>query len=172
MDKADSVADCKVKGWVEMRGVSPIVAVIVMVALAVTMGVMVSIWMTGWVSTQKGSEEFGCAARTRYLIESAKYTQSDSGLRFRLTNMGEEGLYGFDIMLFNGTNSETFAYNSPNITLSENISQSNKLEREESVYVVVNLSGGRNMGATLTEVRVKNMACGAVTAIADYVRQA
>lgn len=154
-----------------MKGISPIVAVVILMALAVTIGIMVSIWMTGWVSTQRESEEFGCAGRTRYIIESAKYTQSDTGLRFRLTNKGGEGIYGFDLMLFNGTDSETLAYNSPNITLSDNISASNKLGREESVYVEVNLSGGKGMGTTLTELRVKNKACEAVSAVSDYVRQ-
>jgi len=154
-----------------MRGISPIVAVVVLLALAITIGVIVSIWITNWVSTQRESEEFGCATRTRYIIESAKYIQSDSILRFRITNKGDEGIYGFGVILYNKTMAETFAYNAPNVTLSANISETNKLAREESVYMSINISGGRNMGLTLTQVKVKNRACGAVTAPADFIRQ-
>lgn len=154
-----------------MKGISPIVAVVVLLALAVTIGVIVSIWITSWVSTQRESEEFGCAARTRYIIEGAKYTRSETFLRFRITNKGEEGIYGFGVILYNKTMVETFAYNAPNVTLSANISGTNKLAREESVYMSINISGGRNMGLTLTQVKVKNSACGAVIATADFIRQ-
>ena len=114
---------------------------------------------------------FGCAARTRYIIVGVKYTQADSVLRFKITNKGDEGIYGFGVILYNKTMIETFAYNAPNVTLSANISETNKLAREESVYMSINISGGHNMGLTLTQVKVKNSACGAVTATADFIRQ-
>ncbi len=154
-----------------MKGISPIVAVVILLALAVTIGVLVSIWVTSWISTQRESEEFGCAARTRYIMESTKYIQSESVLRFRITNKGDEGIYGFDVVLYNDTMTESFAHSSPNVTFSANISETNKLAREESVYMSINISGGRNMGTTLTQVKVKNGACGAITAIADFIKQ-
>jgi len=154
-----------------LKGISPVVAVVILMALVVTLGIMVSIWTTGWFSTQRSAQEFGCASRSRYIIENAKYYLSETTLKFRITNKGDEGLYEFAVSLYNGTMTENMITTAGNITLSEAITSTNKLGREESVYMAVNLSGGRNMGPTLTQVRVKNGACESISAIIDYIDQ-
>ena len=150
------------------KGISPIIAIVIMIAVAITTGVMLSTWVTQWVSHQTSDSSMACVIKTNYIIEAAKFNQSgDNYLVIKVTNQGSEGLYGFGIIIDN--TSEIFQFNSTDslITLSPNITSSNKLEREASAYVKLDLdtdASSRNLGATANEIRITNKACDSVSA--------
>ncbi|MBM3303835.1 MAG: hypothetical protein FJY76_01970 [Candidatus Aenigmarchaeota archaeon] len=152
------------------KGVSPVIATILLIAVAISVGIMVTTWITHWVVTQTSSQSIACAINTNYVIDTAEFNKStalNSTLLLKVTNRGSEGLYGFGVVLDNGTT--IMMLNSTSSLISQGgISSGNKLGREQPVYVAVNLTnttaGHTRLGCTLTEVKVTNDACPAVSA--------
>ena len=156
-------------------GLSPIVSVVLLIAVAVAVGIMVTTWITGWVSQQTSSTALACAINTNYVIDSAAVNQSSTNtLLIRLSNRGSLGLYGFGVVLDNGT--RVVQLNSSSSMIDQGgISTANKLGREQTTYLLVNMSNA-TLGypehlATLTEVRVTNDACNAVSAKTTSISQ-
>lgn len=151
------------------KGVSPIIATILLIAVAISVGIMVTTWITHWVVTQTSSESIACAINTNYVIDTAEFNKStalNNTLLLKVTNRGSEKIYGFGAILDNGT--VILMLNSSNSLISQGgISSSNKLGREQSVYLTVNLTntstGYPTLGRTLAEVKVTNDACPAVS---------
>ena len=152
-----------------MKGVSPVIATILLIAVAISVGIMVTTWITHWVVTQTSSESIACAINTNYVIDSAEFNKStalNATLLLKVTNRGSEKLYGFGVILDNGTS--ILMLNSTSSLIDQgSISIGNKLNRESSAYVKVNLTnttaGYTTMGTTLTEVKLTNDACPAVS---------
>lgn len=161
------------------KGVSPVVAVVLLIVVAISMGILVTTWVTHWISTQTSSSSISCAINTNYVIESAEFNETgDNILRLRLLNKGSQELYGFGAVLDNGTHiirmnstHPALGGNSTNNTLSE----ATALQREETVYFLVNLTnstlGYPALGATLEEVRVLNGACDAVSVKTNTIKK-
>jgi len=177
------------------KGVSPIIAVVILIAVAVSIGIMVTTWVTHWVTTQTGSDEIICAVDTNYVIDSAKFdsTTNINHILMKITNKGEEGLYGVGVVLDNGTNvvhinstglthnpNPEFGNTSLNLTVSPNISASNKLTQEQSAYVTVKMNNTNGsvtnywtigFAQTLTEIRLTNDACPSVSIKTNSITQ-
>lgn len=149
------------------KGVSPVIAVVIMIAVAITTGVMLSTWVTQWVNRQTGDTSMTCVIRTNYIIESAKFNSSGNNvLIIKVRNRGAEELYGFGVILDNTSDIYQFNSTDSRISLSPSITESNKLGREGVVYIKVNLNTAlyRALGASLSEIRVTNEACKSVSA--------
>ncbi len=150
------------------KGISPVIAIVIMIAVAIATGVMLSTWATQWVNRQTSDSSMACVIRTNYIIESANFNNSgDNYLIIKLTNQGAEGLYGFGVIIDNATDIYQFNSTDSRITLSPNITSTNKLAREGSVYIKLDLDAStyyRNVGATANEIRVTNNACDSVSA--------
>ena len=152
------------------KGVSPIIATILLIAVAISVGIMVTTWITHWVVTQTSSESIACAINTNYVIDSAEFNKStamNSTLLLKVTNKGNEKIYGFGAILDNGT--AIIMMNSSNSLIGQGgVSSSNPLKRESTAYVSINLTnttiGYTTMGSTLTEIKLTNDACAAVSA--------
>jgi flagellin-like protein len=148
-----------------VKGISPIVAVVLMIAVAISLGVLVTIWITSWVTTQTTSSGLACVVNTNYIIDSATYYNSSNELRIKVTNKGQEGLWGFGFALDNGTDVRQFNWS--NVYGQDGINQSNKLRSQQSLYLWVNSSSiaidGRAMtnefGLSLREIALTNEAC-------------
>ena len=151
------------------KGVSPVVAVVLLIAVAVTVGMLVTTWITSWVTEQTSKPSLTCAINTNYIIDSARFNYTGNEiLLIKITNEGSEELYAFGLILDNGTLIKQF--NTTQINASPNVTANNKLKQEQSTYLTLNLSnattsttGGPIFGRTLTEVRVTNNACTAVS---------
>ena len=161
----------------KLKGVSPVVSVVLMIAVAISVGILVTTWVTHWTQQQIGSQDISCAIHTNYVIDSVEWNKSgyNSSLLIKITNKGRYKLYDFGVVLDNGT--KILEFNS-SIVDQGGISSTNKLERERSVYLLVNLNdssrGYPAFGRTLTTsddvvVRVTNGACSAVAAETDSV---
>ena len=150
------------------KGLSPVVAVVLLIVASISMGIMVTTWVTHWISSQTGSESISCAINTNYLIEDAIFNKSGNNtLRIKLLNKGAQDLYGFGAVLDNGT--RIVRINSTNKYIDHmNISEFNPLKREQTMYLLVNLTnetlGYPWLGGTLEEVRIVNDACDTVSA--------
>ena len=154
---------------VSMKGVSPIISVILLIAVSISVGIMVTTWITHWVVTQTGSSSISCAIDTNYVIDSAEFNKStalNNSLLVKITNKGSQKIYGFGAILDNGT--AIVKLNSSDSLINQGgTSLTSKLDREQSAYIVINLTniilGYPQLGRTLTEVKVTNDACSAVS---------
>ena len=121
------------------KGISPVVASVILIAVSVSVGIMVSSWITHLID-QETSQDGLCALNTLYNIESAKFNISgDNTLWLKIKNEGEYELYGFGVVMDNGT--VIIIMNLTHSRLDQaNISSSNKLKRQYSMYLKVNLT--------------------------------
>jgi archaellum component FlaF (FlaF/FlaG flagellin family) len=152
-----------------MKGVSPVVAGVILISVAVVVGVMVSTWVTNWTSTQTSNTPT-CAVNTHYVIDSATFTSSTNETRVKITNRGSEGIYGFEMTVDNGTDILRFS----TITESFNTSVTSKLTQGNSIYLsaVVNGTFNKSICSLAKEIRVSNRGCPSVLIKTETITQA
>ena len=159
----------------ERKGISPIVAVVLLVAVAISLGMLVTSWITHMYYDISGGEG-ACAISTNYVIDSAEWNKTtksasyNSTLLLKITNKGKMKLYDFGVEILNGTRIEGFT---KDVVDQGGISSANKLDRERSAYLLVNLTNstfdypafGRSL-LTSDDVNIKvtNGACAAISA--------
>jgi len=147
------------------RGVSDIIAVVLMIAVAIAIGVFVTNFATKWVTEQTGEESMTCAIKTNYVIDDAKFNYSGkNNMLVTITNKGDEGLYGFGFVLNNITNIRTFNSSDPRIL--NQLTVTSALGREQSHILTLNLTNSTHLqlGKSATEIKITNDACVAVSA--------
>lgn len=156
------------------KGISPIISTVILIAVSITVGVVVATWVTHLIEEQTTSDKL-CAINTLYNIESARFNISGGNqLWLKVTNDGDEELYGFGVMMDNGTYILTM--NSTSARLNQgNISSTNELKRKQSAYLIVNLTNTTSdnvnyqaFGLSLTtsngaEITVTNEACTSIS---------
>lgn len=152
------------------KGVSPVVASVLLVAVAVSLGILVTTWLTHWTGVQMTTPGITCSINTIYDIDSAIFNESgDNWLLVKVTNKGPQNIWGFGAVLDNGTeilrlnSTDPIIYNWTNVNLTEDT----PLKREQSAYVKINLTNTTlnypTFGSTLKEVKILNDACPAVS---------
>lgn len=146
------------------KGISPIVATILMVAVAVAVGILITNWATSWVGREISRQDVQCATSTNYVIESARWNYSSSlnQLLLKVTNKNTQKLYNFSVTLDNITRVMTF--NSTNASLLNNVGEASAIKQEESIVLAVNLSMDPAFGSTLSRAVVLNEGCKAISA--------
>ncbi len=83
------------------KAISPVVAVVVLVGVAIMLGGLVSSWMSSFV--QETSRNEACSITTMYTITEASANGSSGELRVKLKNIGKDDLYNFSFEANNGT---------------------------------------------------------------------
>jgi flagellin-like protein len=83
------------------KGVSPVVAVVILVGLAVMIGGLVSSWLTSFVADSARQDT--CAITTTYTLTEPTYNPTSGELKVRLKNTGNNELYNFTFEADNGT---------------------------------------------------------------------
>lgn len=156
------------------KGISPVVAVVLLVAVAISLGMLVTSWVTHLYYDI--GETSACSIKTNYVIDSVAWNQTskstiyNSTLLIKITNKGDLNLYGFGVEMLNGTRIVNL---DPSLVDQGGISSTNKLEREHSVYLIVNLTNatlnypafGRSLlTSDEVEVKVTNDACDDISA--------
>ncbi|MBU0953546.1 MAG: hypothetical protein KKA90_03955 [Nanoarchaeota archaeon] len=149
------------------KGISPIIAAILLVAIAVVLGTLTASWLTNWAGIQINKNDISCSLNTNYLIESAifNHTNFNDSLQLRIVNKGSQDLYGFGVVLDNTTVIKQIPSASGLINAT-GLNITNPLKREQTFYLYIylgNTTFDKGIGATLTEVRVTNDACDAVS---------
>ncbi|MBL7160838.1 MAG: hypothetical protein ISS93_03245 [Candidatus Aenigmarchaeota archaeon] len=154
------------------KGISDVIAVVLMIAVAISIGVFVTTFATKWVQDQTSSASISCAIKTNYVVDSAKFNYSGMGrLLVKVTNKGDEGLHGFGFILDNITSIITF--NSSSSLITNQVTSASPLMREQSALVTLNLADPDNLYdilvKTIEVLKVTNNACDSVSASATSV---
>jgi len=149
-----------------MKGISPIIASVLLIGITVVVGVMLSSWITHWVGTRTQEASSACATSTNYKIDSATFSSATSNMTIILTNYGSVDLYGLSVQVMNLT--EVTVYNSTDarFRISPNITQSNPLKQQRSAVIIIDMAGSyhSNLGRTADRIKVLNSACPAFPA--------
>ncbi|MFH1445196.1 MAG: archaellin/type IV pilin N-terminal domain-containing protein [Nanoarchaeota archaeon] len=154
-----------------LKAISPLIAIIIMMGVAVSIGVLISNWVTQWTAEQMETTSSSCSLNTNFVIDSAVFKNSTSILTLKITNKNSRSLYGFSVQVVNASDILVFNASDGNVTFSPNITSSSKLLRGRSIFVKVNLTGYPTMGSSLTEVKVFNEACNAVSTKTEEITQ-
>ncbi len=93
------------------KGISPVVAVVILIGVAVMLGGLVSSWLSSFVNTN--SKQNACAITTMYTITEATVNTTSGKLRLKVKNVGKSGVYNFSIEANNGTVIEVLRATSP-----------------------------------------------------------
>ncbi len=83
------------------KAISPVIAVVVLVGVAIMLGGLISSWMSSFV--QESSRNNACSITTMYTITDATVNESTGELIVRLKNVGKDTLYNFSMEVDNGT---------------------------------------------------------------------
>lgn len=159
------------------KGISDIIAVVLMIAVAISIGVFVTTFATSWVQDQTDKPSMTCALQTNYIVEDAKFNYSGKdGMQLKITNKGDQTIHGFDFVVENVTKIVTFELGDPLIL--NQVTSGNPLKREESALVTINMTTCTNqtllycntssiyppLARSATKITVRNAACDAVSA--------
>lgn len=113
------------------KGISPVVAVVILIAIAVMIGGLVSSWMSSFVS--ENTDQDMCAINTLYSITDITVNDSNGEIKLRLKNTGKLAVYNFSIEAENGTTFEIIPATSPAANYS--------IGPGETQYVIANTTG-------------------------------
>ena len=83
------------------KALSPIVAVVVLVGVAILLGGFISSWLGGFI--KESSQQNTCTITTIYTMESATVNITSGELVVRLKNSGKSDLYNFSLEVENAT---------------------------------------------------------------------
>jgi flagellin-like protein len=83
------------------KGISPVIAVVILIAVAVTIGGVVSSWVNSLVT--ETAKQDTCSITTSYSISEARYNSSSGDIRIKIRNTGRDSLYNFTVEADNGT---------------------------------------------------------------------
>jgi archaellum component FlaF (FlaF/FlaG flagellin family) len=144
-----------------MKGMSPIIAAVLLIAISVAVGVLLSSWVTHWVSSRKSEASSACVTHTNYRIDSAKFDTSTNNLTLVITNLGIVDLYGFSIQVLNGTDVEIYNESDTRVRISPNVTQTNPLKEQRSAVIRISMYGSYHsgLGNTADQIKILNKAC-------------
>ena len=146
------------------KAISPIVATVLMIAVAITIGLLVINWSTSWTNQRLQDKGVQCAGTTNYVIDSARwnYSSSTNQLLLKITNKGTQKLWNFSVTLDNVT--RVMNFNSTNTSILYNVNETNAIKQEEAIVLGVNLTMDTTFGSSLSRVSVLNEGCKAISA--------
>ncbi len=139
-----------------MKGISPIIAVVILIGFTLTIGVLVSSWITQ-LSTQQTTESETTLSECKGLMYSfskldVTYTTSDHILTIKVTNIGTKDIYGFSVEVANST------YIAGDVPIVQNVLETDPLRPQGSAYIKADLTNYLEMGK-LEYVKVLNSVC-------------
>lgn len=83
------------------KGVSPVVAVVILIGIAVITSGILSSWITSFVS--ESSNQDTCSMKTMYTLSDVTYNATSGEIKLRVKNTGAARLYNFSVEADNGT---------------------------------------------------------------------
>ncbi len=114
------------------KGISPVVAVVVLIGVAVMLGGLVSSWISSFVIDS--SKQDACAITTMYTISDAEVNQTSGKLRVTVKNTGKSAVFNFSIEADNGTVIDVMPATSPSDTYSLDTGMTQYIETNISDY--------------------------------------
>jgi archaellum component FlaF (FlaF/FlaG flagellin family) len=149
-----------------MKGMSPVIAAVLLIGISIAVGVLISSWVTHWVSSRTQQASSACVTSTNYRIDSATFDSPTNNTTIVLTNLGSVGLYGFDVQVLNGTDVHVYNSTDPRVRISPNITETDPLKEQRSAVVIINMNGAYHsgLGSTVDQIKILNKACPAFSA--------
>ncbi len=83
------------------KGISPVVAVVILIGIAVMAGGLLSSWVSSFMSDS--AKQDTCPITTMYTISEATYNSTSGGLMVKVKNAGNDQIYNFTFEADNGT---------------------------------------------------------------------
>ena len=93
------------------KAVSPVIAVVLLIAITIAIGGVVSSWIRSFVD--EGTHTSTCAITTAYTVQEAHYNASDGMIKLKIKNNGKGDIYNFTVEADNGTLTESIPASSP-----------------------------------------------------------
>lgn len=138
----------------QLRGLSPVVATVVLVAAAIVIATMVVVWTSGYITQQTSqASTTGCGIQTSYSLENTVYEPSTGNLTAKLTNAGTRPVSNFsiDVELLNGTITTVVA---------ENPAQTANVTAGQSAFLSARTGWNTTTGSpTIKSFRIRNSNC-------------
>lgn len=134
------------------KGISPIVATIILIGVTILIGIMISTWVSQWLLTTVGNVPSTCPTNTLYQLSNAKYNKTTQIMTVMVTNKGSQVLYNFTIEV-NDTSSNL--YRNTSVVTSPSVSSSSPLTQEQSTILTANMTTTNS----IESVKVINGAC-------------
>ncbi len=141
-----------------MKGLSPLIAVMILLGVSITIGALLSGWITHWFHYKSG-ETNTCGFGVGYRIDSAEFNMTSYTLYVKVTNEEPSSIYGFGVILQNDTFSILINSSSWRMSFTPQISEDRPLEQGHSMYIILNLTGYEDLGMTLNKIIVVNSLC-------------
>ncbi|MEM5871878.1 MAG: archaellin/type IV pilin N-terminal domain-containing protein [Candidatus Aenigmatarchaeota archaeon] len=154
-----------------MKGISPVIASVILIGIAIAVGVMLSSWITHWVSSRTHETSSACVTSTNYKIDDAIFNENAKTLTLKITNLGGTDIYDFTIQIINGTNIETYNYTNQKLSISPNISKNNPLRQQRTAIIIIDISDSIDLVKTAESIKVINEACPAFSAETFEIRK-
>lgn len=155
-----------------MKGISPVIATVILLTLAVILSLIVTNWSTHFVQTKTG-EASVCVVKTSYNIEPV-YLKNSKILKVSIINTGSLSLYGFYIEIANDTYIKVYNSTSPDISITPILNKNSPLKEQESAIITLNISGIEGEYSKLVEsanyIKVLNKACPQYSASSSEIR--
>lgn len=120
-----------------LKGISPIIAIVVLIALVVTLAGLISSWLSGMIDDAAHSDT--CAINTMYTMSEATYSAGTGMVKVKVKNTGKLALYNFTIEADNMTFITIMPASSPDPSYHLNSGQTQYIMANASFYNITNI---------------------------------
>ena len=120
------------------KGLSPLIAVVILVGLAVTVSGLVSSWLGTFVTESTTSST--CVLNTIYTMSGTTYDTTTGQIKTKIKNAGTLSIYNFTFEADNGTDIATFPASAPSATVRITPGQSQYVKANASLYNITNIN--------------------------------
>lgn len=123
------------------KAISPIIAIVIIIAIVVTLGGLLSSWLSGFVSESTQTDM--CALNTMYTATEATHNETSGLIKLRVKNNGKYGIYNFSIEADNGTTIALIPATSPAPTYILGTGKTQYVQANSSGYNITNIDNIR-----------------------------
>lgn len=108
----------------EKKGLSPVIATVLLISLSLVLVSIVLIWMLGFVSEQlekQGKPIEQVCKDVSFEVDSSPYNSNDRSLKFQVLNTGNSNIWGLDVRFVSekASSRSSFSLQTPSGEVSE-----------------------------------------------------
>jgi flagellin-like protein len=142
------------------KAISPVVAVVILIGLAVMTGGLLSSWVSSFITDS--SRQDTCSISTMYSISDPTFDESSGEIKVKIKNTGNDAIYNFTFETDNGTDIVLIPASSPSPDLVVGSGRTQYVVSNSSYY---NMTGVETVtvltescpGYSPTAVKVENI---------------
>ena len=119
------------------KGLSPVIAVVILIGIAVITGGILSSWVTSFVTDT--ASQSTCAINTMYTLSEATYNATSGIVKVKVKNTGSASLSNFSVEADNGTHVARALVSFPDPSYSVGSGMSQYVLANASNYSITNV---------------------------------